>query len=96
MDIPLDVQEKIDALMAEYEATPKTSIWMGHRSPNRYIDSNKGTALLAEVNALKSPYRSKDDKKSRPWWDGESSESKAKRVAIVVQRALKQEKEGRL
>ena len=91
MAIPLDVQAKIDALMAEYEATPKTSIWMGHRSPNRYIDSNKGTALLAEIDALKMPYMPK-----RVKWTPESSESKAKRVAIVVQRALKQEKEGRI
>ena len=91
MDIPLDVQAKIDDLMTEYEATPKTTIWMGHRSPSRYIDSHKGTLLLAEIHALKSPYMPKVTK-----WSPEPKADKAKRVAIVVQRALKQEKEGRI
>ena len=91
MDIPLDVQAKIDALMAEYESTPKTSIWMGYRSPARHVDSSKGVAILAEISELKRPYMPKVVK-----WSPESKADKARRVAVAVRRALKQEKEGRI
>lgn len=91
MDIPADIQAEIDGLMSEYRNTPKISIWMGYRSPRREVDSPAANLLLTKIDKLKSPYMDA----AKPW-QRESVESKARRVSIAVQRALKQEKEGRI
>lgn len=91
MDIPADVQAQIDTLMIEYESAPKTSIWMGYRSPRREVDSPEANLLLSRIDKLKAPYMDA----AKPW-QSEPKEGKARRVSVAVQRALKQEKEGRI
>ena len=95
MDIPADVQAKIDEISNRIDELNFDKQFISGANARGRNDELKND-LYSQMQALRSPYLPREDKKSRPWWDGESSESKAKRVAIVVQRALKQEKEGRL
>ena len=89
MDIPLDVQAKIDALVAEYNKIPKVIIWMGHRQASREIDSHSASLVLDKIAVIKAPYEPKGVK-----WTPESKESKKRRVDRVVQHAMKQSSEA--
>ena len=96
MDIPLDAQAKIDEAEAELEVLQNDRGFIGDfvaRSRYDELISNAGDY----IRSLKNPYEPRTvEPREASDWTPESKADKAKRVAIVVQRALKQEKEGRI
>ena len=96
MDIPLDVQAKIDEAEERVKSLRHDKQFIGD-----FVARARHDELISEVGdyirSLKNPYepRSVEPKKVSSWTP-ESIESKRKRIDRVVQHALKQEREGRI
>ena len=96
MDIPLDVQTKIDEAEAELIELRYDRQFIGDFKARA---SHDGIIERREdyIRSLKNPYIPRTvSVMPVSTYSPESRVDKAKRVAVVVQRALKQEKEGRI